>query len=284
LEKTLVLSGLYRWYQKYVFQDRIPEIETSFVDLNKFEEHYSEIFDSLRSSGYDGVEGFLELPSIQEKPRSLRKLLEKYGMKIPIAYANSLLHDSNVSERSIQTVLAMAEKSLDAGVKILDINPEPSAYKKTIEEISFEAKSLEILSQKLKEIDLQLSVHYHDEMMRSDAKELRYILNNTDPGLVKLTLDFHWAFRAGVDPIQLLQQYGSRTVAIHLRNSVNGIWREALCDGEVDYKWTSAILRAMDWKGLIVVELANEKGVRKDNTIEENHLISRQYVRDTFGA
>src|SRR3989442_195116 len=88
-------------------------------------------------------------------------------------------------------------------------------------------------------------------------------LENTDPDLVKLTLDFHWAFRVGIDPLELLDRYSSRVASLHLRNSVNGMWTEALEDGEVDYKKAATMLNAIGWRGLIVVELANEKGRKR---------------------
>ncbi|MDA4130481.1 MAG: sugar phosphate isomerase/epimerase [Thaumarchaeota archaeon] len=284
MNETLVLSGLYRWYQKFVFHDRIPEVEKSFVNLNLLEPHYREIFSSLSSSGYDGIEGFLELPMIGEKSQPLKHLLEEYDLQMPVAYANSTLHDSKISEKSIETFLALTRQAIDSGVRYLDINPEPSENEKSAKEISWETASIDTLSRKLKDLGALITIHYHDEMMRRDAMELIHILENTDPDLVKLTLDFHWAFRAGIDPLELLDRYSSRVVALHLRNSVNGVWIEALQDGDVDYKKVATMLNAVNWQGLIVVELANEKGMNKNHSIEDNHKSSREYVKKTFGA
>lgn len=280
--QTLVLSGLYRWYQKYVFEDRIPEVETSFVNFEVFEQHYREVLGSLADSGYDGIEGFLELPAIKEG--SLGRWLKEYRLQMPIAYANSLLHDPTISEKSIGTVVALAQSAADAGLKYVDINPEPSDHEKSQSEISCEITSIVKLSRHLRDLGLTLTIHYHDEMMQSQARELHDILDNTDPELVKLTLDFHWAFRAGVDPIELLQQYTSRVAALHLRNSVNGIWTEALGDGEIDYKRVATILKAAHWSGLIIVELANESGMPSNQLVDKNHSISRNYVREIFGV
>ncbi|MDA4130628.1 MAG: sugar phosphate isomerase/epimerase, partial [Thaumarchaeota archaeon] len=213
MNETLVLSGLYRWYQKYVFQDRIPEVEKSFVNLNVLEQRYREIFSSLSSSGYDGIEGFLELPLLGEKSQPLKHLLEEYDLTMPVAYANSALHDSKISEKSIETILAQAGPAIASGAKFLDINPEPSENEKSAKEISWETASINSLSRRLKDLGALITIHYHDEMMRHDAMELMYILENTDPDLVKLTLDFHWAFRAGIDPLELLDRYSSRVVA-----------------------------------------------------------------------
>jgi sugar phosphate isomerase/epimerase len=283
LNETLILSGLYRWYQKYVFNDETPEIEKSFVNLNIFEEHYRDIFASLASSGYDGIEGFLEVPALRRDPRSLKTLLEQYDLTMPMVYANSLLHDQRHFEKSIESLLALARRAIDLDVEYFDVNLEPSDHKKTIKEISTETNSIVRFAKELKDLGAILTIHYHDEMMQDDARELRHILENSDPDLVKLTLDFHWAFRAGVDPIKLLDRYSSRVVALHLRNSVRGVWTEALGEGEVDYVKAADMLETINWRGLVVVELANEKGVTKNRSVEENHKISREYVKKTFG-
>jgi inosose dehydratase len=283
MQETLVLSGLYRWYQKYVFQDRIPEVEKNFVNLNLFEEHYNHIFRSLASSGFDGIEGFFELPGLHGSSPSLKTLLQEYNLRLPIAYVNCLLHDPNKSEKSIEAILTQTRNVIDAGMQYLDINPEPSDLEKTDKEIIWETDALRKLSRELKDMGALTTIHYHDEMMRHDAKELRFILESTDPDFVKLTLDIHWAYRAGIDPMELLDQYLSRIVALHLRNSVNGVWTEALGAGEVDYKRAASMLKQSNWRGLIVVELANEKGMARRHSVEMNHKISRDYVREVFG-
>lgn len=265
-----------------MFQDWIPQIEKSFVNLNVFEEHYRDVFASLAASGYDGIEGFLELPALRRDPKSLQSLLQEYDLRMPMVYANCLLHDPARSEKSMKNMLELARPAIEIGVRYFDINPEPSDYKKTNKEISFETSSIVRLAKELRDLGAILSIHYHDEMMQDDARELGMILENSDPDLVRLTLDFHWAFRAGIDPLGMLNKYSSRIVALHLRNSVNGIWTEALGVGEVDYPKAAAILEALNWNGLIVVELANEKGVTKNRSVEENHEISRTYVKEIF--
>ncbi|MFI5420299.1 MAG: sugar phosphate isomerase/epimerase family protein [Nitrososphaerales archaeon] len=284
MQETLVLSGLYRWYQKYVFRDRIPEVEKNFVNLNTFEEHYRDILVSLASSGFDGIEGFFELPGLHGSTKSLKMLLQEFNLRMPIAYVNSLLHDPKNSEKSIEAILTQVRTVIDAGMQYLDINPEPSDHEKTEKEIIWETDALRKLSKGLKDMGAVTTLHYHDEMMRQDAAELRFILENTDPDLVKLTLDFHWAYRAGVDPMELLDQYFSRIVALHLRNSMNGVWTEAFGEGEVDYKRAAKMLKQSNWRGLIVVELANEKGMTRKHSVEMNHKISRDYVIEVFGA
>jgi sugar phosphate isomerase/epimerase len=50
-----------------------------------------------------------------------------------------------------------------------------------------------------------------------------YIVKNTDPKYVSFELDILWAFFPGQDPAALLNKYGSRYKALHLKDLKNGV-------------------------------------------------------------
>jgi sugar phosphate isomerase/epimerase len=76
------------------------------------------------------------------------------------------------------------------------------------------------------------------------------LLTNTDPALVCFELDIYWAKYAGVDPLELMEQYGERILLLHCKDMAadhvradvpvgNGIipWRQifAACDPALEY-------------------------------------------------
>lgn len=62
--------------------------------------------------------------------------------------------------------------------------------------------------------------HNHDfEFTRFDGIYLMdYLLQATDPSLVKIELDVYWAAYAGVDPVAYLEALGDRVALIHLKD------------------------------------------------------------------
>jgi sugar phosphate isomerase/epimerase len=54
------------------------------------------------------------------------------------------------------------------------------------------------------------------------------LVKNTDPKYVSFELDILWAFFPGQDPAKLLNKYGSRYKALHLKDLRKGIERGSL--------------------------------------------------------
>jgi len=135
----------------------------------------------------------------------------------------------------------------------------------------------------LKKIGLELAIHNHTPAILNNARELRYNCANTDPSLVGLCLDIHWVYRSGIDVYALIKKYADRLKAVHLRNSIDGIWTEALGNGDIDYHIIADILNRHSFTGLLIVELAYEEKTKITHTITENSRLSRQYIHKIFG-
>ncbi|HLJ47108.1 MAG TPA: sugar phosphate isomerase/epimerase [Bryobacteraceae bacterium] len=72
---------------------------------------------------------------------------------------------------------------------------------------------------------MRLCYHNHAfEYAASGSGTLLDVLMQTaDPKLVNLELDVMWAHVAGVDPVSILKQYGSRVALIHLKDVAAGV-------------------------------------------------------------
>ena len=90
--------------------------------------------------------------------------------------------------------------------------------------------------------------------------------------------------RGGVDPLSLIKEYPDRIESLHLRNSKDGIWTEAFCEGDIDHSKMSQLLRDIGFSGWLIVELAYEEKTVITRTLQENALLSREYVREVFGV
>jgi sugar phosphate isomerase/epimerase len=67
-----------------------------------------------------------------------------------------------------------------------------------------------------------LTLCYHNHAFEYQAtpggRLLDILMQTADPKLVSLELDVMWAHVAGVDPVSILNQYGSRIPLVHLKN------------------------------------------------------------------
>ncbi len=243
----------------------------------------------LAASRLDGYEPGANSP--QELDR-LEPLLKKHGIEMRSLYVNSVLHEPEKAELSIESVLAIASKAKTLGTKIIVTNPSPIAWggaqNKDDAQLRVQATALEKLGRELKAIGLTLAYHNHDIELRNAAREFHHMMVGTDPAYVTLCLDAHWVYRgAGNSQVALfdvLKLYGSRITELHLRQSKDGVWTETMCDGDIDYPALAKRLLDIGVRPLIVLEQAVEKGTPKTMTPLEAFTKSSQYTRAVFEA
>jgi sugar phosphate isomerase/epimerase len=74
-------------------------------------------------------------------------------------------------------------------------------------------------------LGLQLCYHSHafEYKPAQEGRLLDVLMQSTDPKLVSLELDVMWAYVAGVDPVSVIKQYGSRIPLMHLKNVAAGV-------------------------------------------------------------
>jgi len=210
--------------------------------------------------------------------------VRQYNFEVPVVYHGATFHDADAVEQSIAEILTTADaaKKLGAGWINTNCNPKKNRERKTGQELTFEANSLNRLGRQLKERGMRLMLHQHDPDMAEGAREWRSNLQHTDPKLMWFCVDVHWVYRGKQDPMELLKEAGQRIANLHVRNSVNGVWSESLGDGDVDYRAVAQFLKSIKYQGLIGVELAYEKDTNPTRPLEEDIRISREYAEKVF--
>jgi inosose dehydratase len=147
-----------------------------------WEEDLDKCMADLSQTGITAYEPGLENA---EDVRKLAPFLKKYNLTMPSIYVNSVLHKAEEAEKSIATVLAIADEVVKLGTKIVVTNPSPIKWGgpelKNDAELSVQAKSMEKLGMELKKKGLTLAYHTHDVELRAGAREFHHILQNTSP-------------------------------------------------------------------------------------------------------
>lgn len=265
--------------QLYVWaQDRAAKGQNFWNDLDS-------VFIEVAASGATHVEGFLDWFDSDVKAARVQELLKKHALTLAGAYAGGVFHQEAEARKAIDAILKQADRARQRCGKIfIDVNPQPLPNRaaKTEEQLAVQAAMLKLLGRKLADKGMSLVIHQHDAEILNNAREFRYHVAHFDGKVVGFCLDTHWVYRGGQDPLMLLKEAGSKVKALHLRNSVNGIWTESLGPGDVDYDGISDYLRQGGFSGWLVVELAYEQGTRVTRSLSENVKISRQYLERVF--
>ena len=243
----------------------------------------------LAASQLDGYEPGANNP--QELDR-LGPLLKKHDLEMRSLYVNSVLHEPEKAEQSIESVLAIASKAKTLGTRIIVTNPSPIAWggsqNKDDAQLKTQAAALDKLGRQLKPMGLTLAYHNHDIELRNAAREFHHMMVGTDPAYVTLCLDAHWVYRgAGNSQVALfdvVELYGPRITELHLRQSNDGVWAETMCDGDIDYPALAKHMLKIGIRPHIVLEQAVENGTPKSMAPLEAFTKSSQYTRAVFGA
>ena len=189
------------------------------------------------------------------------------------------------AETSIRSVLEVAAylKPLGTRVIVTNPNPKPNQALKTDAELKTQVHYVNQLGSALHRHGIKLLLHHHTPELRNNAHEWWYEVDHTNPKVVGCCVDVHWAYRGGQEVMPFLRRVGSRLGDIHLRNSQHGIWMEDFGPGDVDYSPVAEYLRQISYDGLLVVELAYEKGTPMTRGLEDDLRRSRLYTEKVFG-
>src|SRR5437764_8441546 len=122
---------------------------------------------------------------------------------------------------------ALQDEHLDASIRYCQdigcsniVLPSLANEWRTREGIQALAPRLNAIGQRCREHGITFAYHNHDfEFTRVDGIYLLdYLIQATDPSLVKIELDVYWAAYAGVDPVSYLQTLADRVALIHLKD------------------------------------------------------------------
>jgi inosose dehydratase len=243
-----------------------------------------EVIPMARKAGFHNVELNQEYFAPGLRERSLQ-LVRENGLSMPSVYVGGGMHETELADRTISRALDISAICQPFGCTGIVHNPDPKPNhtEKSDEELLRQGESLNRMGRALSDRGFQLRVHHHTPELVNNAREWRHILHNTDPKYVTLCLDLDWVHQGGQDPLALLKEAGSRVTEVHVRNSRNKLWLEAVEDGDVDYRKIATYFKEAALKPLIVVELAYRENTSVTRSLEEDLRRSRIYTEGVFG-
>jgi sugar phosphate isomerase/epimerase len=140
----------------------------------------------------------------------------------------------------------------DIGCPFIVLPSLPKEYR-TQDGIRVLAPRLDAIGQQCQGQAITFGYHNHDfEFKRVGAIYLLdYLLQNTDPSLVKIELDVYWAAHAGVDPVSYLQVLADRVVLVHLKDMAADRSMTEVGKGILDMQQICAFAQAHSLWGIV---------------------------------
>lgn len=249
-------------------------------------------FRECKFLGYDYVENFAFIRDFfAENPQELVDLANECGVKLVNIYGHftfDIEQSLDTAKKQVEFLAAIGGKWYNCqhgggrpkeGEPVLPINEQIDKMCYITNELGKYAKSLGVT----------VCFHPHFGTCVFEQSDIDYFAANTDPEYVSFCLDTAHTTLAGIDPVELIHQYGSRIAYMHLKDVDKyalskaesfrkmGTFR-ALGHGTIDFPAVKAALEEEGYDGILCVELD-----RPEICNFHSAEVSRIYLRDVLG-
>jgi sugar phosphate isomerase/epimerase len=177
----------------------------------------------LASIGLRHVEAF----DFVRRPAELRAGLDSHGLTAPTGHA--FLVSDEVRRADGTVVRAPSNEETFAAAKQVGletvIDPFVAPEKWTsVDDVRETAKKLNAAAAAAAAHGLTVGYHNHDHELRPriDGRPSLEVLTDYLDQEVRLEVDLYWAAAAGVELVELLDQFGDRVVAVHVKDGTLG--------------------------------------------------------------
>lgn len=187
----------------------------SYTYRKDFQKDMAGTLDIVKQNGITDIE-FSNL--FGQTADDIRKLLDERGIKCSSFGVN---YEDAVGK--VETVAANAKK---LGAEYVRVAAIPHKGKFTLDDAKGAVETFNRIGKILKE-NYGLTFIYHNHGFEFEPYEngtlYDYIVKNTNPLYVSFELDILWAFFPGQDPAKLIDTYGKRYKALHLKDLRKGV-------------------------------------------------------------
>ncbi len=249
-------------------------------------------FRDCKYLGYDYVENFAFIRDYYvENPQELVQLTKDCGVNLVNLYGHFTFD---------------IEQSLDIAMKQIDFLAEigapwfncqnggfgdggPSERPMNVEMLDATCEIANRLGEYAKAKGVTVCFHPHYGTCVFTQEDIDYFAEHTNPEYVSFCFDTAHTTLAGINPVDLIHQYGSRIAYMHLKDvntyelsKAEGPAKmatfRALGHGTVDFPAVKAALEEEGYDGVLCVELDRPE-VNNFHSAE----VSRTYIRDVLG-
>lgn len=173
-------------------------------------------------------------------PQQLRALLDRHRLRAPAWHLAPELLEATRLDETLRTAEAMGHRHLI----VAWLPPQ----QRTADGFKRVGELLSNAGRRLATAGIRTGYHNHDFEFARIGNETVWdvLLANTDASVVDLELDCYWAFKAGHDPIAMLQRHRDRITHLHIKDSA----------GAPEHRQVDVGAGVIDWKRLLEVATA----------------------------
>lgn len=239
-----------------------------------------QIFSDFKYAGIEGVELMdinLKMPNAV---KNLRSLIKKYKLPVTGTSFEAAMWDRGQHAQIVLDAELVIRGLKEIGGRNFGISVGYKPGIKTESELDAQAEVLIKILKMCRKNGILPNLHNHTYEVANGMHDLKGTLERVPE--LKLGPDVAHLYRAGVDPVEFIKIYGDRMVYLHLRDHYrDGLWTEAIGDGDMDFQEISNTLEEVGFKGDVAIELSFE-GI-PERALRENWKRSRKKVGEVFG-
>ena len=248
--------------------DIYPVLDQIFADM-----HYADL---------DGIELMHTVLRYDDAVERIAALSDKHNLPVIGTSFGGAMWDRTQHEAIFEDARVVVTRLAKLGGRTLGTSVGRAPQTKTAEQLDAQAGLLRRIMNLCRDNDVEMNLHNHTYEVENNMHDLRGTLARIPE--VKLGPDLNWLLRGGVDPVEFIETYGDRIVFLHIRDqNADGTWSEAAGEGDMDYITIGRALRAAEFSGDAVIELAHEQNFKPTRPLRDSLKMSRAYVRSTLG-
>ena len=242
------------------------------------------VFSDLHDAQIDGLELMEANLRHDDSVSRINALIKKYntpvsGSSYGVGFS---MWDSNQHKTILKDIEMVIPRLKEVNGKTFGISVGGADHQKTGKELDAQAEILLKIRSICKANDIEPNLHNHTYEVENNMYDLKQTLSRIPD--FKLGPDINWLIRAGVDPVQFINTYGSQIVYLHIRDQYeNGEWTEYVGQGTTNFKAIAQALRHQNFKGQVAIELAFPNDFTPENPLKEDWKKSKTYIQKTFG-
>ena len=241
----------------------------SFTYRDYFAKDVARTLDVVKANGFTDIE-FSNL--FGKTATEMRAMIDARGIKCS---SYGISYDDLVNKTD-----SVAKNALILGAEYVRVAGIPHKGDFTLDEAQKAVVDFNRAGKYLKE-KYGLTFIYHNHGFEFQPYQngtlYDYIVQNTDPQYVSFELDILWAFFPGQDPAKLLEKYGNRYKALHLKDIRKGIPGNLSGGTSPDYELALGPDGAIDVP--LVIKAAVKANVQHYYIEDESSRVLRQVPR-----
>lgn len=252
---------------------------------------FNQCIEEMAQAGYVGTELGSKFP--RDIP-ILKQALDEQGLQLASAWFSTYFTEDGRTESTLSQFLDHVSFLRAMGTTFINVCecghaiqgshfPILGSQKPQFNESQWRQliQGLHTMGRIAQDFNMQIVYHYHAGTGVFNLDEIDFLMRHTSPELVSLLLDTGHAAFADIDPMVLLERYGSRIRYVHLKDIRLSVFNSVAThnlsfmdsvragvftvpgDGNLDFLPILASLKTLNYQGWMIVEAEQDPAIAK---------------------